>query len=68
MKKILFQGDQDSLLVSRKDDEILIEMSSIGFPIYDLQLGDNYSWINFTKDEAIDFAHEILKMVNYEKE
>jgi hypothetical protein len=62
MKKIVFEGKESSLFISKIENEIRIEMIDNGVNINDYQLGDNYNNIILNNEEAIDLAEEILKI------
>jgi len=68
MKKILFQGTESDLLISKKDDQIVVEMIDSDCNINDYQLGDNYNIVFLSKEDAIDLAEEILKLTKNGKE
>lgn len=68
MKKIVFEGEENSLFISKNENEIKIEMIENGCNTWTLQIGDSYNHISLTKENAIDLANEILKLTKDEKE
>ena len=66
MKKIVYEGKESSLFISKHENEIRIEMIDNGVNMADYQLGDNYNIIFFSKEDIIDITNELLKLTNEE--
>lgn len=62
MKKIVFEGMESTLLFSKEENQIKIEMIDNTANLNDLQIGDSYNHILLSKEDAIDLANELLKL------
>ena len=68
MKKIVFEGEESSILLFKNEKQIEIEMIDNSANRAYLQIGDSYNNISLNKEDAIDLANELLKLSNDTKE
>jgi hypothetical protein len=64
MVKFLIEDEETSLLLSKKENQIVIEMIENGVSLRDLQLGDNYNKIILDKNDAIELCQLLSKLLD----
>ena len=67
MRKTLFEGKESNLLISKQENEVVIEMIEKGVSLDDYQLGDNYNTISLNKEDFLFLGKLLIELSSNEE-